>query len=76
MDKLKVPPDKKSQNGNLNTYTAYLKSFGKGFFMQQNCSSVGGSRVGQPDSKMRTFFIGSLTLTEPILKNFQSNRAS
>ena len=27
-----------------------------------------------PTSKMETFFLMSLTLTEPILKKFQSNR--
>ena len=38
--------------------------------------NVGGEVAGQPTYKMGTFFIKSLTLTETIFKNFQSNGAS
>ena len=38
--------------------------------------SVGGAGASQSACKMGTFFIRFLTLTAPILKNFQSNGAS
>ena len=32
---------------------------------------VGGAREGEPTCKIKTFFVRSLTLTEPIFNNFQ-----
>ena len=39
----------------------------------KSLSAVGGARMGQPACKLGTFFIKTLTLTEPIFNNFQEN---
>ena len=39
----------------------------------KSLSAEGGARVGQPTCKLGTFFIKTLTLTEPIFNNFQEN---
>ena len=38
-----------------------------------NTGGMGGTSVDPPTCKMGTFFLMSLTLTEPSLNNFQSN---
>ena len=40
-----------------------------------NTGGVGGARADPPSCKMGTFFLMSLTLTEPIFNNFQLNGA-
>ena len=40
-----------------------------------NIGGMGGARVDPPICKMETFFLMSLTLTEPSLNNFQLNGA-
>ena len=40
-----------------------------------NTGGMGGARVNPPTCKMGTFFLMSLTLTEPSLNNFQLNGA-
>ena len=37
---------------------------------------VGGTGVDPPSCKMSTFFLGSLALSMPICRNFQSNGAN